>query len=293
MRSRLELGWHATSGDGGRRWRAVNGHEVPLADHLAVLPVVAWTAADAGVVTAAPLLRRRLLDRGVVGLRPAALGALSRYRRAMRQKRELLSAPGRVDGAELASWNAVVAAAAAEVIALRRAYAAKLATAFAGVAAESGLVFPEVGLVYRPSPAVDAGKAGAELAEAVLVRFERAAERERRRRMPLVGPHRDDLAVSWGGQPVRSTLSAGERKSVSLLLAAAHGRLLAAAGSEPTYLLDDLDAELAEATLGRVWAVFAGARQLVAASNRPAVWEGLEVGRRTRVENGRMSELTI
>ena len=293
VRAKLELGWHLGPSGEGERLRAVNGSEVPLAEHLGVLPVVAWTAADAEVVTGTPALRRKLLDRGVVGLRPAALSALSRYRRAMRQKRELLSAPGRIDSTELASWNAVAAAAAAEVIALRNAYAGKLSEGFAAVLAESGLAFPEIALRYRPSPAVDPGQEGEALTTAVLGRFERAADGERRRGVPLVGPHRDDLEISWDGHAVRATISAGERKSLSLLLSAAHGRLLTAAGSEPTYLLDDLDAELAEATLARLWAVFSGARQLLAASNRPTVWEGLEATRRTAVEEGRLTELTV
>src|SRR5262249_61441152 len=39
-RSTLEVGWMD-----GQRIRALNGKITPLAEHLAVLPVVAWTAA--------------------------------------------------------------------------------------------------------------------------------------------------------------------------------------------------------------------------------------------------------
>lgn len=286
----LEVGWRAAVGweapaeaPGGERLRLVNGRTPPLAEHLAVLPVVAWVATEAEVPSGAPALRRRFLDRGVVGTRPAALGALLRYREALRGKRDLL-ASGRAGGEELASWNALVAEAGAEVARLRAAYAEALARELAAVAAEAALPFPEIALRYRPSPA-DA-LAGA---AAVLARLERRADEERRRGLALVGPHRDDLAVLWGGHSVRSTVSAGERKALSLLLTAAHARVLAAAGRAPLHLLDDLDAELAPDTLARLWTVFAGAPQLLATSNRPAVWRDLAVEHRWQVGEGRLA----
>jgi DNA replication and repair protein RecF len=243
---------------------------------------VAWVATEAEVPTGAPVLRRRLLDRGVVGTRPAALGALHRYRQALRGKRDLL-ASGRAGGEELASWNALAAEHGAEVARLRAAYAEALAAALDEVVAEAALPFPPIALRYRPSPADALGGAAA-----VLARLERRADEERRRGLALVGPHRDDLAILWGGHPVRGTVSAGERKALSLLLTAAHARVLAAAGRPPLHLLDDLDAELAPDTLARLWTVFAGAGQLVATSNRPAVWEGSGFEHRWQVRQGRL-----
>jgi hypothetical protein len=64
--------------------------------------------------------------------------------------------------------------------------------------------------------------------------------------------------------------------------------VLAAAGREPAHLLDDLDAELAPDTLAALWKVFAGASQLIATSNRPAVWEGLETDTTTRLRAGQL-----
>jgi DNA replication and repair protein RecF len=281
----LEVGWRETPAGlegpgGGERLRLVNGRAAPLAEHLAVLPVVAWVASEAEVATGAPALRRRFLDRGVVGSRPAALAALQRYREALRGKRELL-AGGRATAAELATWNTLLADAGAEVARLRAAYAAALSGAVAAVAAEAALPFPAIALGYRPSPPdADAGAA------AILARLERRADEERRRGLALVGPHRDELAILWGGHPVRGTVSAGERKALSLLLTAGHARVLAAAGRAPLHLLDDLDAELAPDTLARLWAVFAGAPQLLATSNRPAVWQELAVDHRWQVRGG-------
>ncbi|HEX2162397.1 MAG TPA: hypothetical protein VHM02_00460, partial [Thermoanaerobaculia bacterium] len=143
----LEVGWRAAPGadGGGERLRLVNGRTPALVEHLAALPVVAWTAAEAEVASGPPALRRRLLDRGVVGTRPPALAALQRYRQALAGKRELLAA-GRGTAAEVASWNALVAESGAEVARLRAAYAEALAAALAGVEAEAALPFPAISL---------------------------------------------------------------------------------------------------------------------------------------------------
>lgn len=271
-RTALEVGWRD-----GERQRSVNGKGTTLADHLTVLPVVAWTSAESEVLVGPPALRRRFLDRGLVGSRPARLEVLSRYRRTLGQKRDLLAAGKGVVG----PWNELLAASATEVIAARKAYVERLGEALSEVLGLSGLGLPEIGLRYRPSP-----RRGLEGEEAIREVLARLAARERERRIPLVGPHRDDLEILWGGHPIRAVASAGERKALSLLLLAAQGRVLAATGRSPVYLLDDADSELAPATLAGLWPVFGEAEQLVASSNRPAVWADLRVHRRWFIERG-------
>ena len=266
--------------------RTVNGHRVPLSEHLAAQPVVAWTAADAEIVSGPPVRRRRFLDRGVVGLKPAALDALRRYREALAEKRNLLARwpPGAAaDPRSLEAWNRVLATAAVEVTRLRAAYSGELERELGAVLAETGLPTPRVALAYRPSPA-----AALEGVEPLVERLARAAPAEGRRGMPLVGPHRDELEIRWGDHPAAQVASAGERKLLSLALTAAHGRVLVRAEREPVHLLDDLDAELAADTLAAAWRVFAGAAQLVATSNRPGVWETLPVDRRWQLMEGRI-----
>ena len=336
----------AVSVEDGVRQRSVNGKPTPLADHLAVLPVVAWAAAEMGVLIGAPGARRRFMDRGVVATRPAALEALGRYREALRQKRELLAR----NGAGIEIWNELLAAAAAEVIRLRAAYVEALRVELAAVLEEvgeirhdgagvghgapapaptpapapsvaagaAGLLFggagdtvpgealaaaeaaagphaslrlQEIELRYQPSP--PQGREGAAAITAVL---DKAVERERRRQQPLVGPQRDELEILWGGHELRRVASAGERKALSLLLLAAHGRVVEAAGRRPVYLLDDADAELAPASVAAVWPVFARrvaatGGQLFASSNRPQAWLTLDVDTLWGMEQGRLSRL--
>ncbi|MGD2113709.1 MAG: DNA replication and repair protein RecF [Acidobacteriota bacterium] len=287
-RTRLEVSW-ATAG----LERTVNGSRATLAEHLEVLRVVAWTSAEVEVLTGPPARRRRFMDRGVVTARPGALESLRRYRTALRQKRDLLAladpdrqAAAGADGARdgsLSAWNRVLAEAAAEVSHLRSRYVEDLEQALEGVLRQVDLPFPPIALRYRPSPSC-----APEGAAAIEERLERAAPSELRRGMPLLGSHRDELEIVWGGHPVSQVASAGETKALSVALLAAHGRTVERSGKTPIYLLDDLDAELAPETLAAVWIVFGAAEQVVASSNRPAVWEGLAVDSRWNLRKGRI-----
>lgn len=277
----LEVGWGA---DG--RFRSVNGDQTPLADHLGAQPVVAWSAIDGEILTGPPELRRRLLDQGVVGLRPGAIEVLSRYRRALAQKRRLL-VEGDVSPADLATWNQVLAGAAAELSRLRREYLGLLAEELERLLADRGLSLAPIGLRYRAS--IEVGGDGPEetATEAIFETLQRSAAREMESRRPLFGPHRDDVEVLWAGRSARGVLSAGERKALGLVLLAARGRVLSARGKEPIYLLDDADTELDRRRLKEVWSLFKGARQVLASSNREAAWEGLELAGKWSLESGR------
>lgn len=278
-RATLEVGWME-----GQRVRALNGKVTPLSEHLSVLPVVAWTAAaEAEVLVGAPKARRRFMDRGVVGIRPTSLELLGRYREALRQKRGLLLGKG--SGLEI--WNEILAATAADVISQRHRYVELLKDALARVLEASGFPFPVIELRYRPSPAE-----GLEGQEVIAKALDRAADRERRRQMPLLGPHRDEIEILWAGHEIRRVASAGERKALSLMLLAAHGRVMEESGRPPLYLLDDMDAELAPQTVASVWGVFREAGQVVVTSNRPQVWLTLAVGTLWEMERGEIRLLS-
>ncbi len=274
-RARLDLDWR-----GGQRHRLVNGRRTSLADHLSVLPIVCWTAADAEVLVGPPVARRRFLDRGALGLKPLAIEALSRYRRALHEKRNLLQR----GGCELETWNQVLAAAASDLVRLRAAYVERLRRALRSILEECRLDLGTIDLRYRCSL-----RSGLEGASAIAEELTAASERERALRQALLGPHRDDLSIRWDGHELRRVASAGERKALGLALLGAHGRVLAEGGRDPVYLLDDADTELDRDRLTALWRVFGAARQLFATSNRLNVWEEAQIEHRWHCEDGRLT----
>ncbi|MDA8015876.1 MAG: DNA replication and repair protein RecF [Thermoanaerobaculia bacterium] len=273
--------------DAGQRERRVNGERTSLADHLAALPVVCWTASEGEVLTGAPTERRRFMDRGVLGLRPVALEVMSRYRHALDGKKELLKS-GWVDPVQLSVWTDLQARAAAELSALRATYVEQLSAGLAELLEAADLGLPEVKLKYRPSPseAIDG-------VEAVRGALEQAQAKEIELKQPLLGPQRDDLSIRWVGREgesraVKRVASAGERKALGLALLLAHGQVLQGRNVEPVVLLDDVDAELDPERWSRLWTLVGRHLQILVTSARPAVWEHLEIDHRWQVESGRV-----
>lgn len=271
---------------GGKKIRTVNDKGTSLADHLAVLPVVSWATGDSEILTGLPIFRRRLLDRGVLGLEPASLAVLERFRRALMQKREILVRSQGTISEELLSWNGVLAGAISELAELRNQFFIRLRSHLGRVLAELDLSFPLIEIFYRPSPS-----SALQGEEEILQSLERLADREIRRGGPLVGSQRDEIEIVWGGRDIRSVASAGERKVLGLAILVAHGRVLSEAGREALVLLDDADAELATPTLGAVWRTLASARQVLTTSSRPQAWLSVPVDRVWKVEKGTISPI--
>lgn len=259
-RRELTIDWSAQ-----QRRRSLDGRQASLAEHLAVLPVLAWSQADNELLTGAAGVRRRFFDRGMVQQRPALMATLTRYQKAVQAKRALLAGGGS-DGLE--AWNELLAREGAALAAARALAAAEIARELADLVARHAPDLPPPGLAYRPAtPAALEGEAPL-LAELVV-----ASGRERASGRALVGPHRDEFELLWDGAPARLAASAGERKALGLLLLAAQARVTSAAGRAPLLLLDDADAELDRERLARVVAAFTGFAQVIATSNRPAVWD--------------------
>ena len=278
-RAQLEVAWVD-----GERIRRTRGARASLSDHLAVLPVVSWTQSDLEVLIGPPQARRKFLDRGVIGCKPAAISVVSRYRRALQEKRKLLQRvkPNDDHLADLIDpWNHLVASAAAELAKLRFHYVEALEEELREVIRVCALELPSVSLRYKPSP-----KDALEGIERIYDKLNSALPREVALQQPVLGSHRDELEIRWKGLPIRQVASAGERKALGLALTAAHGKVLEAASVRPVYLLDDVDTELDAGRLASLWQFFGATEQVFATSNRPVVWRDLAVPHRFKCNSG-------
>ena len=265
--------------DGSGRYRTVNDSVTSLVEHLRVLPIVAWTAAESSLLTGPPAGRRRFLDQGIVSAHPAALDVLARYRRALGQKRELLFR----GGSSLSSWNGVLAQEASKLMVLRRDYVRQIGEALDQIVPLLGIDIPPIRLSYRP-----AIEGEYEDPAKVFDALEAIRDQEQIESRSLLGPHRDELEIRWGEHLVKRVGSAGERKILGLVISAARGRVLTSEGRSPTYLLDDVDSELDRRRLEAIWEVFSDAKQVLVSSNREAVWSIAPEARRWHLETGRL-----
>jgi DNA replication and repair protein RecF len=191
------------------------------------------------LVKGAPAARRGHLDQVVAALWPARAAARLAYSRALAQRNALLGRirSGAVSSDSLGSWDAELARHGIDLMAARSETVDLLAPRFAARAAELGLS-AGAEVVYRPrSPATSVEELTAELLE------RRAADVERG--FTAHGPHRDDLRLLHGGEPLRGFGSQGQQRVGLLALLFAERDVLAAERDRPPLmLLDDVMSEL-------------------------------------------------
>ncbi len=240
VRDDREVLLEAEISPGGRSRVQVNRQRLARArDLLGALRVSVFSPDDLALVKEGPSERRRYLDDTLVALRPKNDALRSELERIVRQRNALLrQAGGRLTPdveATLDVWNVKLAEVgesfAGKRIELLETLRPALLRAYAEVAGSE----VEIDIVYE-APWREQGLEAA---------IREAQRDELRRGVTLVGPHRDELALSIAGLPARTHASQGEQRSLALALRlAAHAVVTDAVGEPPILLLDDVFSEL-------------------------------------------------
>jgi DNA replication and repair protein RecF len=257
---------------------AVNGAEPErLADALGGVGAVIFSPSDVEIVAGGPGERRRFLDIVLSLAVPGYVGALQRYRQALLQRNTLLraaSAPALV-----AAWNEPLIAAGSRVVAARARWVAERREGFAGHYERVAGGQPG-SLSFDPSveTAESASARPEEVAEAFRAALLRSAEREARRGMTLVGPHRDDLRFETraaDGSPLdlRTYGSGGQQRTAAIAARMVEAETIRETrGRESVILLDDVFAELDPGRSERIieWIDGSEAGQVILTSPKPS-----------------------
>ena len=234
---------------GKRKKVSVGGAEPErFADAIGGVGVTIFSPSDVGVVAGSPGERRRFLDILLSLAVPGYLAALQRFRQALFQRNTLLrqGAPASL----AAAWNDGLALAGSRVIAARAQWVREHADTFAERYAEIAGGQPAL-LGYEASFPLHAGAVDGlpALTAAFHGELARVGEREQRRGMTLVGPHRDDLRFTLqneaGPLDLRTYGSGGQQRTAAIALRMVEANTIRASrGRDPIILLDDAFAEL-------------------------------------------------
>ncbi|WP_278313965.1 DNA replication/repair protein RecF [Lolliginicoccus levis] len=224
---------------------------------LGIVHTVMFAPEDLAIVKGDPAERRRYIDELMVAVRPRYSVVRSDYEKVVRQRSALLKSIShtvrarKIDDAAamtLETWDRHLARAGAEYLQERFRMVKRLdpffTRAYAGIAPDSR----PARMQYRCSLAdvpEDASPVSVEsLENKFLEQLPAIRDKEIERGVCLVGPHRDDLDLMLGDQPVKGFASHGESWSTALALRLASLALLRDEGWEPILLLDDVFAEL-------------------------------------------------
>ena len=281
----------------GRANRArINKSPLPRPrDLIGVLRTVVFAPDDLTLVKGDPTDRRKFLDDLLTVRTPRLAGVRSDYDRILRQRNSLLKTAGLARGetretalSTLAVWDLQLAHVGAQLLAARlqlvedlRPYVGKAYEAVARGASRD-----DAEIAYTCSFEADSD----DLEGSLLAELERRRKEELDRGVSLVGPHRDELALTLGNDdlrlPVKGYASHGESWSFALALRLASYDLLRVDGDDPILVLDDVFAELDTERRAQLADLVAGAEQvLVTAAVADDVPEALR-GTRFLVADG-------
>jgi DNA replication and repair protein RecF len=258
----VELGLQVgPAGEGAlRKQIKVNQRPTRAVDAVGYLRSVLFTPDDVDLVSGPPSGRRRFLDILLSQHDRSYVRSLASYMRVLEQRNSLLRqlAKSRVSSGGVAGqlqfWDEQLIEHGAAVVARRRAAIARLGDAVTLYGARFDAGGP-LSITYEANLGASFLSATAEVVDlarldAVALRdfaqeVARRRDDELRRGVSLVGPHRDDIAITLHGRSLATYGSRGQQRTAVVALKLAQADLLGLAeGDPPVVLLDDVTSEL-------------------------------------------------
>lgn len=279
---------------GEKRFTIDRSQPETLASVIGRFPVVVLSPENNGITMGGPSDRRRFMDLALSQLARVYFEELLEYRRVVKQRNRILL-NARLKGADcidaIEPWNDHLVHHGSRIMARRsgflrefRHYVVQAYKEMAGGAEASDLRYVSCG----SGPEVGDQEAYAAHLRACLA--ERMPD-ERRRGTTLVGPHRDEVAMTLNGISVPQYASQGQHKTLLVALKAAEFKFLRdRTGETPLFLLDDVFSELDVERSRRMLTLLRGFGQLIMTTTDDTVLHGaVEWGqhhRRYHVQNG-------
>lgn len=221
-----------------------------LSAHIGSFPLVMAAPQDVDLIRDSGEERRRWMDMVISQSDPRYLDSLIRYTRGLEQRNKLLR-EGCVDSGLYGAVETMMEMAADYLHASRAAWTQRLTTLFSAhyeaIAGEG----EEVRLSYESH----LNAPGSTLGELL----DSARRHDEAVRHTSVGPHRDDIAMTLGGMPMRRTGSQGQCKTFTTALRLAqYDFLREATGMRPLLLLDDIFDKLDATRVERIMELVTG-----------------------------------
>lgn len=234
---RHRIGFARDTGERETRLR-VDGESVRQLSSVAqYLPVSVIDPGTFEIVAGGPSRRRQFLDWLVFHVEHGFAADWQRLQRVVSQRNKLLR-NDRIDESLLRLWDQQYVELAERVTAVRSRVFEQFLPCLQSLIGEAGLPWADA-IVFDFFRGWDRK---ADLGEVLW----NHREQEHRVGHTQYGPNRADIRLRLSGRPVSETLSRGQQKTLVVLMKLAQARLLSGQGTQCTFLLDDINAELDE-----------------------------------------------
>jgi DNA replication and repair protein RecF len=254
----------------------INGKRESIARYAAHLYAVCFTADELEVIRGGPEARRSFLDRGAISLHPPYAQTIADYNKVIKQKKRLLqqAAEDRVTIDTLSNlvqpWNDQLISLATQIHRARMRYVELLNEAL-----DHNLFHDDISIRYVSSLE---GKGDlVDYRSLITSRLQIRMQAELFAGACLIGPHRDDLLVLFGGRDIRSFGSSGQQRSALITLdLAAISVYYSRHQNYPIFLIDDVDAELDGNRINRLLEYLDGRTQTFITTSKRSHFERFE-----------------
>ena len=219
----------------------------PTSRYFGGFQVVLFAPEDLAVPRGSPADRRAFVDRAVFQRAPEYLGEAQNYDKVLKSRNALLRGLRERtsrDHTLLEVYDQQLAELGARRMVRRARLLVEIAPGFRRAFEAIARVDIPVDLAYAPALGPIAGDEPA-VAAALGEALRESRARDIARAATSVGPHRDDLELTLGGQPAGAFASQGQLRAMVLAWKTAELDLLEDAhGEPPILLLDDVSSEL-------------------------------------------------
>lgn len=224
--------------------KTIRINKVPVqkaSDMMGYLKTVLFCPEDLRLVKGSPKDRRRMMDLGICQLKQKYFHALVEYSKVLQQRNKLLKE--NPDSEMLWVWDEKLVQSGTDVIWYRSSYLERLSEACNTINRE--ICGEELSVAYNCGVAALDYTDKAQIAEAFTQQLKKHAEREKKFRLSLIGPHRDDFTIYVQQKEARLYASQGQQRTAALSLKMAELEMVKEiCGESPVLLLDDVLSEL-------------------------------------------------
>lgn len=221
----------------------INGKEITKkSDILNNVNIVIFSPEDLKIIKEEPEKRRVFLDREISQIKPLYFKNLSKYKKILMQKNSLLKIEN-VNKELIDVWNIELINYAAKIIKDRSIFINKINKISRKI--HNSITSNEECLKIEYETKYEIKTDEQEQKEVLIEAIKKRTKDELKRRVSLVGPHRDDLKISINNVDVRNFGSQGQQRTAALSLKLAEIELIKEETKEnPILLLDDVLSEL-------------------------------------------------
>jgi DNA replication and repair protein RecF len=202
-------------------------------------PVVLFEPEDLRLINGSPVRRRHFIDHFISQINPLYSQTLRKYDRALKQRNNLLKKPHTTLD-ELFVWNVALSEYGSYIVTERTLFTERihqlLTAAYQQISQSSDTV-----AIHYSHTLVDT------IQQKLMSELTRNIQKDTLLGYTTVGPHRDDILISYNNSPAHATASRGENRSIILALKQIEADIIyELSGKKPILLFDDVFSELDE-----------------------------------------------